>query len=119
MMVDFGNKLLYFRLFNEYPIVDNKQMPDLKMERAKMVLVANVIHKTIGLDEDMVLRTMCDIRGLSYDTLPNLIEACKTTNVTLDFLNDYNKIQYLFEYNNKIMTEFPRYLMNVNTNLRV
>jgi hypothetical protein len=112
-MVDTSLKLRYLNMFNAYPLVDTKSMPDLKMERAKMVLVARAISRTTGLNEYNVLSTMCDIRGLSFDTLPNIMQACNTTGVRFDFINDYNKLQYLYE-KNKVMDTLPRFLISVN-----
>ena len=54
-MIDSSTKLRYLSLFNAYPLVDNKAMPNLSMERAKMVLVANVISKTHNMREKKVL----------------------------------------------------------------
>lgn len=96
-MIDTSTKLRYLSLFNAYPLVDNKAMPNLSMERAKMVLVANVISKTHGMKEKKVLEKMCAVRGLNMDLLPTLFEATRITGVSLDFLNDYSKIQYLYE----------------------
>lgn len=111
-MIDSSAKLQYLRLFNAYPIVDNKAMPNLTMERAKMVLVANIMERTHGVPANMFLNKMCQIRGLSASSLPNLYEAARYTGVRLDFINDYGKIQYLYE-RNPVMENLPVFLMNI------
>lgn len=98
-MIDTSTKLRYLSLFNAYPLVDNKAMPNLSMERAKMVLVANVISKTHNMREKKVLEKMCIIRGLNIDLMPTLFEATRITGVSLDFINDFGKIQFLYERN--------------------
>ena len=42
---------------------------------------------------------MCAIRGLNMDLMPTLFEATRITGVSLDFINDYGKIQFLYERN--------------------
>ena len=111
-MVDSSTKLRYLSLFNAYPVVDNKAMPNLTMERSKIVLVANIMERTHGVPANMFLNKMCQIRGLSMNSLPSLYEACQHTGVRLDFINDYGKIQYLFE-RNPAMTHLPNLLMSV------
>ena len=96
-MVGNNIKSQYRYLFNNYPLVDMKPLDNLKLERAKTVLVARAIHNTTGLDEQEILSRMCKIRGICLDALPSLIEACRVTGVRLDFINDYNKLQYLYE----------------------
>ena len=88
-------------------------MPTLKMERAKMVLVARTVSNTSGLDEKAVLNTMCAIRELDVNALPNIVQACNATGVSLGFINDMGKIQFLYE-RNPVMEEFTRFLVQVS-----
>lgn len=111
-MVDTSFKLQYMRLFNAYPIVDKKAMPNLTMERAKMVLVASIMERTHGVPAQMFLAKMCEVRGLSINSMPTLYEAARHTGVRLDFINDYGKIQYLFE-RNPVMNDLPNFLMSI------
>ncbi len=105
-------KLQYIRLFNSYPIVDDKEMPNLTMERAKMVLVAYVMENTHGVPAQMFLTKMCEIRGLSMNSLPTVFEASRHTGVRLDFINDCGKIQFLYE-RNPVMNALPNFLMSI------
>ena len=111
-MLDASTKLRYLSLFNAYPIVDNKAMPNLSMERAKMVLVANIISKTHNMREKKVLEKMCAIRGLNMDLMPTLFEATRITGVSLDFINDMGKIQFLYE-RHPAMQALPELIRNI------
>ena len=44
--------------------------------------------------------------------MPTLYEAARHTGVRLDFINDYGKIQYLFE-RNPVMNDLPNFLMSI------
>jgi len=108
-MVDTSMKLRYLSLFNAYPIVDDKPMPDLKMERAKMVIVAYIMERTHNQPAQFFLEKMCLVRGLSIDCLPSLLEALRETGVSRDFITDYGKVQYLYE-RHPVMRDLPEFL---------
>ena len=93
-MVDTSMKLRYLSLFNAYPIVDDKPMPDLKMERAKMVIVAYIMERTHNQPAQFFLEKMCIVRE---------------TGVSRDFITDYGKVQYLYE-RYPVMRDLPEFL---------
>ena len=108
MSKDYRAFFEFERLFNAYPIVDTSPMPNLTLKRAKMVLVANMIGKTVSnISSKKALEAMCDICELSIDALPDLATACKNSGVSYSFINDYNKVQYMFEYNQQSMLALP------------
>lgn len=102
-------KLRFETLFGQYPIGN---VSGLKGERAKMVVVADLIQKTHGFDVDATLNTMCEIRGLSKSVLPELHEALRTLGISPMFINDYSKVQYLYEHN-PVMNDLPTLIKQV------
>ena len=40
---------------------------------------------------------LCNIFELNIDEIPLLMVAARTLNVSMDFLTDYNKLQYLYD----------------------
>ena len=111
MSKDYRTFFEFERLFNAYPIVDTFPMPNLTLKRAKMVLVADMISKTVrNISSKQALEAMCDICELSVDALPDLATACRNSGVSLSFINDYIKVQYMFESNQQIMVALPNFL---------
>ena len=111
MKKDYTSYFTFERLFNSYPIIDTCPMPNLTLKRAKMVIVADIIGKTMrNISSKKALEIMCDISDLSIDAMPDLATACRNSGVSLSFINDYSKIQYLFECNQYSMESLPNFL---------
>lgn len=94
-----SEKLYFMRLLDEYPIAFTGRPPNLTFERAKIVVVARIVSNTTSMSEEVALNKMCQLRELSVDALPTFLEACRTLSVNIDFIQDFSKIQYLFEKN--------------------
>ena len=78
-----------------------------------MVVVAEVISQTHGLDARNVLSKMCELREFKIEMMPSLYEAATTANVSIPyFIRDYSKIQYLYE-RNPAMEQLPQLLMQI------
>ena len=102
---------LFEQLFTAYPIVAVERMPNLTLQRAKMVIVSDLIAKTTdGITSKEALKIMCDITGFSMDVMPSLMVACKNAGVSLDFLQDYSRVQYLYENNSIAMNNLAMFI---------
>lgn len=110
--MDTYKKLEVMNLIDNYPIFMEYKQLGVKGLRCKLALIAKITSNTSGMLYEEALRRLCIARGVSYDMIPPLPEAAYWARVGLNFLNDYNKVQYMFE-NSPIIGRMNRYLMSM------
>lgn len=106
-----SEKLRFMSLLDAYPIFIEYKTMGTKGLRCKLALVSHLVSLTSGIDYNAVLKKLCDIRGVTYTRIPPLPEAAYWARISMNFLYDYNKIQYLFEHNSS-MKEMNNFVIN-------
>lgn len=93
-------KAEYMSLFNQINIGSVGRSSSLREEKYKMVVLAAFLYR-VGSMPNMqsILMTMCKIRGLNYNLMPDFPGSILGLNMSTQFFYDYSKIQYLYENN--------------------
>lgn len=84
------------RALNEYPIIDNKELSP-QLTACKITMVSYIASNTARVPFEDAATLLCDAHRIPITNLPNLVTACSISGVRLEFLNDYNSIQYMIE----------------------
>lgn len=97
-----SEKLKFISLLDAYPIFTEYKNMGTKGLRCKLALVSHLVSLTSGMGYEVVLKSACEIRGVTSTMIPPLPEAAYWARISMNFLQDYSKIQYLFEHNSSM-----------------
>ncbi len=105
-------RIRYLDLFDAYPVVKKGRIPQLPLERAKMVISAYLMQQTHDVPAMMFLHKMCFVRGLTPSALPDIQEACELTGYDITNLENPEYISNMYN-SNRVMEILPNFLMDI------